>query len=244
MNAAFASTLATSPLAGPAFELPPELEAREPAEARGTGRDDVRLLVTEGRQGTATHAKFGDFPALLRAGDVLVLNDSATIPAALHATHRNGEAFDLHLSTELQSGLWTVEPRRTAVAARERLHLAGGAAVRLLAPYRDSVRLWIASFEGIADLHAYLARHGRPIAYPYVARAWPLSTYQTVYAAKPGSAEMPSAGRPFTLAMLATLRARGVRIVTITLHAGVASLERHERPYEERFEVPPEAAAA
>jgi S-adenosylmethionine:tRNA ribosyltransferase-isomerase len=110
--------------------------------------------------------------------------------------------------------------------------------VTLLAPYRDSRRLWIAQPDLGMPAIDYLRRFGRPIAYGYVTERFPLSAYQTVYARESGSAEMPSAGRPITWRLLASLRRRGVRLAKIVLHSGVASLEHHERPYEEWFEVP------
>ena len=220
------------------FVLPPELEAREPAELRGTGRDDVRMIVSDRSTGESIDAHFRDLPAFLRPGDLLVVNASATLPAAMVALRANGDEIALHWSTSLPGGLAVVEPRKVAVTAGEQLTLAGGGQATLLAPYRDSSRLWIAklSIDGlIAD---YLRRWGRPIRYPYVPAAFPISAYQTVFARLDGSAEMPSAGRAFTKRMMACLRSRGVGIARIVLHTGVASLESHEKPYEEWFEVP------
>ena len=214
------------------FELPRHLEAREPAELRGDGRDDVRLMVTRRDDDSIVHAHFRDLPRFLRAGDLLVLNTTATLPAAVE---------NLHISTPLPGGLVIVEPRGGGDIVPVR-QLPGGATVTLLAPYRDSARLWIARFDGVADLHAYLARYGRPITYSYIDRPYPLDAYQTVFADEPGSAEMPSAGRAFTRQMLVCLRRRGVRLAKLVLHAGVASLESHERPYEELYEVPARTA--
>lgn len=208
------------------FELPRDLEAREPAELRGSGRDDVRLLVTSRADDSVTHAHFRDLPRFLRAGDLLVLNTTATLPAAVN---------DLHISTPLPGGLVLVEPRG---AHESVIHLPGEVTATLLAPYRDSRRLWIARFHGVHDLRAYLGRYGRPISYSYIDRPFPIDAYQTVYADEPGSAEMPSAGRAFTREMLVCLRRRGVRLAKLVLHAGVASLESHERPHEEAYEVP------
>jgi S-adenosylmethionine:tRNA ribosyltransferase-isomerase len=98
--------------------------------------------------------------------------------------------------------------------------------------------LWIAQIELGMPLLDYLRQHGRPITYGYIKNPLPLDAYQTVYAHDAGSAEMPSAGRPFTIPMLANLRRRGVNVARLVLHAGVASLENHEKPYEEWFEVP------
>ncbi len=226
------------------FVLPPALEAHEPPEARGLRRDGVRLLVTRRRDGAAAHAGFADLPRYLAPGDLLVVNDSATIPAALAARRANGDPVALHLSTRLTAGLWVVEPRAIRADSGETLDLPSGAQTRLLVPYPGSTRLWIARVDLGAPWLEYLRRHGRPIAYPYVWGRWPLRMYQTVYAREPGSAEMPSAGRAFTREVLADAAQRGIGLARITLHAGVASPERDEPPIEEWYSVPPETARA
>jgi S-adenosylmethionine:tRNA ribosyltransferase-isomerase len=226
------------------FALPPELEAREPPEARGLRRDQVRLLVTRDGGDANIHARFVDLPDFLHAGDLLVANDSATLPAALTARRADGSPLALHFSTRLPGHLWVVEPRKTRVAAGEALRLPGGGTATLLAPYADSARLWVARLDLPASVPDYLHRWGRPIAYPYVQGAWPLEMYQTVYAHEPGSAEMPSAGRAFSPDVLERLTHKGVRFETLTLHTGVSSLEEHESPYEEPYSVPPRTADA
>jgi S-adenosylmethionine:tRNA ribosyltransferase-isomerase len=226
------------------FTLPTELEAREPPEARGLARDQVRLLVTYREDDRAVHTRFTSFPNFLSRDDLVVVNDSATLPAALTARDPDGAELALHLSTRLPAGLWVVEPRRARVEAGVRLALPEGASAALLVPYPGSARLWVARLDLPAPLLEYLGRWGRPIRYPYVERDWPLEMYQTVYAGEPGSAEMPSAGRPFTREILDRLARKGVPIARVTLHTGVASLEQHELPYEEAFFVPPETAEA
>jgi S-adenosylmethionine:tRNA ribosyltransferase-isomerase len=223
------------------FQLPSELEAREPAELRGSGRDDVRILVSHRRDDAVAHAHFRDLPRFLRAGDLLVLNTTATLPAALTAIRDDGSIVPLHVSTPLPGGLAIVEPRVSDAKEGERLVLAGDATAKLLAPYRDSKRLWIARLD-VGDLRAYLATFGRPIHYSYISRSFPIDTYQTAFAEQPGSAEMPSAGRAFTRQMLVCLRRHGIRLAKLVLHTGVASLESHEPPYEEYFEVPSRTA--
>jgi len=227
--------------AGRDFVLPPDLEAREPAELRGSGRDDVRLLVTRREDDSIVHAHFRDLPRFLDPGDLVVLNATATLPSALTAIRDDGDAIALHVSTPLPGGVVVVEPRSpghpVAQSPGERFALPGNVTATLLTPYRDSKRLWIARID-IANLREYLMRFGRPITYSYIDRAYGIDAYQTVYASEPGSAEMPSAGRAFTRGMLVCLRRRGVRLAKLILHAGVASLEAHERPYEEYYEVP------
>jgi S-adenosylmethionine:tRNA ribosyltransferase-isomerase len=242
-----------------AFELPPRNEASAPPEARGLERDEVRLLIAEGER--LRHARFLDLPGFLDPGDLLVVNASATLPAALAATRPNGERVALHLSTPVPNGRpapiragdvaphWVVELRRDDARVRdarvgEILALPEGGHARLIAPYLSPGRLWVAAVAPPAPLHAYLAEHGRPIAYRHTAGAWPLRDYQTIFAAEPGSAEMPSAGRAFSRRLIAALRARGVEIAPVILHTGVSSLERGEAPYPERYRVPPQTAAA
>jgi S-adenosylmethionine:tRNA ribosyltransferase-isomerase len=232
------------------FTLTPAHEAGAPPEARGLARDDVRLLVAQ-RDGPAlVHDRFRGLPAHLRAGDLLVVNTSATIPAALPATRADGTAVDLHLSTPVPNGpegRWVVELRRAGARFRsggagERLALPAGGSAELLASYLSPGRLWIAALDLPAPLHRYLADHGRPIAYGHLARPRPLRDLQTIFAGEPGSAEMPSAGRPFTRRVLDDLLARGVQVAPLVLHTGVASLERGERPYPERYRVPASTA--
>jgi len=226
------------------FALPPALEAHEPPEARGLTRDGVRLLVSYLNSDRIVHARFVDLPNFLRPGDRLVVNISSTLPAALTARRRDGSEVTLHLSTRLPAGLIVVEFRKATVSTGEVFALPGGGSVAALVPYPGSRRLWVARVDLPEPLLGYLGRWGRPIAYPYVRGTWPLETYQNVYATVPGSAEMPSAGRPITRQILDRLARRGVLTVPVILHAGVASLEHDEPPYEEYFEVPHETARA
>jgi len=237
------------------FELPPELEAHEPPEARGLPRDGVRLMVSRGGSGRVEHARFRDLPGFLDPGDLVVVNTSATMKAALEARREDGVPLELRLSTQLPAGLWTVELRRPragrgtepfrSAEAGETLRLPGGAAATLHAPYHAGIggpRLWVATLVLPEPLGGYLDRYGRPIRYGYVGEEWPISYYQTVYATEPGSAEMPSAGRAFTPEVITRLIARGIQVAPLLLHTGVASLEEDEPPYLERYRVPPETA--
>ncbi len=242
------------------FELPDELVAHRPPEARGLTRDGVRLMVSRVSADAFAHTRFSHFPDFLKRGDVLVINTSKTINAAFDATR---EAHDgsvseviLHLSTRLfgRGEPWVVELRRRTdngttplldAQADEILHLPGGATARLVSPYApnrvavstDRVRLWIAELWLPEKALDYAERYGAPIRYSYVPQSWPLEYYQTVFADEPGSAEMPSAGRAFTSEMLQQLGRKGVRIAPLVLHTGVSSLEAHESPYPERYHI-------
>jgi S-adenosylmethionine:tRNA ribosyltransferase-isomerase len=228
------------------FALPAELEAHEPPEARGLARDGVRLLVSEGATGQVSHHRFTELPALLRAGDLLVVNTSATMPAAVPVA---GSDLAVHFSTERPSGRWLVELRRAAGkgpfaegAPGQRYALVGGASVTLRRPFSGR-RLWESDVDTLGrGVPAYLSAFGEPIRYSYVAAPWPLSYYQTVFGTTPGSAEMPSASRPFTDRLVTALVSAGVQFAPILLHTGVASPEAYERPYPERFAVPAASA--
>jgi S-adenosylmethionine:tRNA ribosyltransferase-isomerase len=226
------------------FTLPPANEATSPPERRGLARDGVRLLVSD--RGARAHRDlaFRDLASVLRPGDLLVANDSATLPAALVAARAGGETFALHLSTRIADDLWIAEPR-IPVAAGERAELGEGAAATFLTPVdAANPRLWYVALAGARPVDAFLARNGAPVRYRYVTDGFPLADYQTIFARVPGSAEMPSAGRPFTERVLGEVRAAGAALATITLHTGLSSPERHERPYREWFEVPSDTAAA
>jgi S-adenosylmethionine:tRNA ribosyltransferase-isomerase len=219
--------------------------AREPAEVRGAARDDVRLLVARRRNGRIDHARFVELPELLDPGDLLVVNTSATLPAAVPV--RGPDAgLRLHLSSPIPDdaqAAWLVELRR----AGERfgggrpgqvLHLPAGGTVVLLERYGGG-RLWRAALRLPAPVLHYLARHGEPIRYGHTRSAWPLARHQTVYATEPGSSEMPSAGRAFTPELVTRLVAAGIDVAPLVLHTGVSSLEAGEPPHAERYRVPP-----
>lgn len=239
------------------FTLPPHLEAAEPPEARGLRRDEVRLLVSRVDGDAIDHSRFDELPRWLAPGDLLVVNTSGTLNASLQARARNGDRFDVHLSTRQPGNLWVIELRRPGVVAslpcREAragtvYELEGGGCITLLAPYpfvdrlEAQSRLWIAALELGEPVLPYLERCGRPIRYSYVTSSWPDAMYQTVFALEPGSAEMPSAGRPFTPELVTRLVSAGIQIAPLLLHTGVASLEDHEPPYEEFYRVPAETA--
>jgi S-adenosylmethionine:tRNA ribosyltransferase-isomerase len=238
------------------FHLPATLEATEPPEARGLSRDQVRLMVSHYANDQILHTSFQDIVRFLKPGDVLVINTSGTMSAAISACRADGTPLEIHLSTRLPTDLWSVELRRPDGGTTEPfyeaeqgeiLRLPGGGSVKLLTPYNISkrgpavdhrVRLWVATLHLPMPVGDYLGQYGFPIRYKYVDERWPISYYQTAYATEMGSAEMPSAGRAFTPEIITALVAYGVRVVPLILHTGVASLEDHEPPYEEYYRVP------
>jgi S-adenosylmethionine:tRNA ribosyltransferase-isomerase len=224
------------------FVLPEGLEAAEPPPAR----DDVRLLVASA--GGVQHARFGRLAEFLAPGDLVVINTSATLAAAA-AGSRAGVPVEVHFSAELDDGGWVVEVRPAGKSTGPVTNLrpcevitldaAGDAALIVGRPRpAGQTRLWEARPHIDGGVSAFLARHGRPIRYAYVPEQWPLAEYQTVFAREPGSAEMPSAGRPFTEHVVTELITRGVALAPIVLHTGVSSQEPGEPPQRERFRVP------
>jgi S-adenosylmethionine:tRNA ribosyltransferase-isomerase len=233
------------------FSLPEELAATEPPEARGLARDQVRLLIAETPE--LQHVMFRDIGQFLRAGDLLVVNVSATLPAAVAGSREDGQRVVVHFSTWCDDGSWVIELRAPDGSgpildafAGEEVRLQGGGAVTLAAPQLrrgGGARLWRAQVGVPGSVEKYLEEHGRPITYGYLRGRWPLSMYQTVFSAIPGSAEMASAGRPFTEALVTQLVSRGILIAPIVLHAGVSSLDADEAAQPERFSIPETTAA-
>lgn len=233
------------------FERPDILQADRPPESRGLARDEVRLLVSSavGHH----HANFTELADYLAPGDLVVVNRSKTLPASLPAVGAFG-SFIVNVSTNYGEGLWLVEPRLSAsepgplqLEPGETIAV-GGYPARLVAQHPDLPRLWfLQTGEKLCQL---MQRIGTPIRYGYVNETYPLDAYQTIFGKIPGSAEMPSAGRPFSQRILRSLRERGVRLAGILLHTGVSSLEIEsetveEHPlYAEPFEVPQATARA
>ena len=248
------------------FVAQPKAFAPAPPEYRGLRRDEVRLLVAS--PDGIRHTRFSSLPEHLQPGDAVVINRSATVAGAWDAQSRQHGLVVLHAANRLSQPTpaadghgphpaedWVIEVRTTPDAARSVLDAepgeqfgAAGITVTLAEPYPASGssptgrgnRLWRGRSDG--DLRAYLRRNGRPIAYGYLDRSYPLSDYQTVFGTVPGSAEMPSAGRPFTHALITSLVARGIAVLPVTLHTGVSSQEAGEAPQPEWFEVPASTA--
>ncbi|HEX6033141.1 MAG TPA: S-adenosylmethionine:tRNA ribosyltransferase-isomerase [Anaerolineales bacterium] len=252
--------MTTPPLSLIEFSLPSELEASAPPEARGLRRDQVRLMVSSYFSDQIKHTRFYNIDKHLNEGDVLVINTSRTRNSALLASRADGTPLEIHLSTHFDDDLWTVELRTIDELGKtkhfegsrdgEVLRLTGAASATLQGPYISdcidhsppSETLWLVKLSLPDAVDDYLERHGFPIRYNYVKERWPLSVYQTVYATEPGSAEMPSAGRPFTPRLLKRLKTKGIQIAPLILHTGVSNIESHEPPYKEFYRVPRETA--
>ena len=243
---------AANPTAGPrtlsglpVFDLPPELEASSPPEARGLTRDAVRMLVANRHDGSLIDTHFSELPRFLHDGDLVVINTSGTLAAELVGRDSQDRETEVRLSTQFPAGLWTVELRRSGqpyfTAPGDSDSSSPPAARSPCSPPTPSIpkgsgcgwRRWSFPAGSTATCP--------PLADPSVTgtsrASWPISAYQNVYVTEPGSAEMPSAGRPFTPEVLTRLVAGGVGVTPIVLHTGVASLEASEPPYPEYFRV-------
>jgi S-adenosylmethionine:tRNA ribosyltransferase-isomerase len=203
-------------------------------------------MVAHRASGAIEHHRFSDLPDLLQPGDVMVVNTSKTIPAAVDALSEDRRRLVVHFASAVSDDLWNLEVRAPTREGGTKtapdpepgtLTLPGGAQAQLLAKSPRSPRLWVAALEGTSDVLRYLEKHGRPIRYQG-GPAWPIRDYQTIFAGEQGSAEMSSAGRPFTPDLVTRLVSRGVTVVPILLHAGVSSYEDDETPGEERYRVP------
>ncbi len=226
------------------FKLQSRLEASEPPEARRLRRDQVRLLVYERETGRLIHSRFDRLPEFLRKGDVLVLNDSRTIPASLlgYADSKKVEVRLLHSA----GNLWFVSITPcNLVDVRSEISFERGLKGQMLS-YSRQVGLGSLEFGGDdREILDEIYAQGRPVQYEHLSGRWPIDYFQTVYAAHPGSVEMPSAGRPFTWELLFKLQRSGIRLAFVTLHCAVSYLNAQAQshlPLPERYFVSSETA--
>lgn len=233
--------------------LPRRLRAARPAAARGLRRDHVRLLVVDRATGRVGHTRFDRLGDHLGPGDVLVVNTSRVLPAAVRARRASGVPVQLRPCVR-RAGEWDalavqVEPPHANVPLEPGEELTVGDAVLRVTGLRPDIPLlWRLELPAADDLDLFL-RHGEPIRYSYVPEPVPLDAYQPVYASHPGSAESPSAGLPFTWELLHDLRRRGVGLAELVLHTGLSSYQDDDfdlehRLFEEWFDLGPAAADA
>jgi S-adenosylmethionine:tRNA ribosyltransferase-isomerase len=231
---------------------PRELRAALPAELRGMRRDGARLCVVERESGRITHTTVAHLGEYLASGDLLVVNSSRTLPAALRVD-RDGAAQVQLRPGALRDHEWdalaveTAPPHRNVpLEPGELLRAPGGLRFRVLEPRSDAPLLWRMTVESGDPMRTLLSA-GEPIRYSYVPDAVPLEHYQTVYAGAPGSVETPSAGRHLTWELLSDLRRQGVDVTDIVLHCGLSSFQDDDvdldKPLiEERFAIREDAA--
>ncbi len=235
------------------FNLPPELEAHQPAELRGVGRDQVRLLVLPRFQGPFVHTQFDALGDFLHKGDLLVVNTSRTLPALLRAHDEEGKPVEVRLAHRRSDEMWDallLEGRVHIGREGMRLDFGQGLTAYVEARRPDLAFLWQVHFDRCCiPLLDLIYRLGEPVRYSYVKEPLPIDLYQTVYAGEPGSVEMPSAGRPFTWQMLLKLKNQGIGLASILLHTGLSStrddqIDLTHPVYAEEYFVPEATALA
>ncbi|RIW29088.1 S-adenosylmethionine:tRNA ribosyltransferase-isomerase [Bacillus salacetis] len=210
---------------GNAFKIPQSLNAKVPAERRGSGRDDVRLMVMEGED--VHHERFSSLPDFLNERDLLVFNNSRTIPAVLKAAAGNREV-EVRLSRQLDDHRWEALIWGGLFSAGDELMLNEGVSAVVTGTGKEKPLIILAfSISGV-ELMDYIYRLGEPVRYEYIDSAWTLDAYQTAYASVPGSVEMASAGRAFSWNLLGKLKEKGVKTAFLTLHTGL-SYYGHDR---------------
>lgn len=231
------------------FELPPSLIAQQPLAERTA----ARLLVLEGPAGALSDRHIRDLPALVRAGDLLVMNDTRVVPARLHGRKASGGRCEVFVERLLSPRTLLAQVRASkAPRPGMKLHLPGDAVLTVEDKREDG--LYLLASEGKQDIAGLLEAHGRMPLPPYITRADTPEDrirYQTIFARRPGAVAAPTAGLHFDAALLAALAARGATHTTITLHVGAGtfqpvrseSLAEH-RMHAEWLEVGPEAVAA
>jgi len=211
------------------FDLPPELVAQFPPAVRGTSR----LLVVDRTTGTRTHANIHELPQYLRAGDLLVLNNTRVFPARLLGTREpGGGAVEVLLISPLEDDRWEalVHPGQRLKPGRRLLFERGGRVLHaeVLAQRffgRREVRLWTDERCPVMDVIEAIGHIPLP---PYIKRAdgdLDRERYQTVFARERGSIAAPTAGLHFTGPLLEQLDAAGIERVEITLHVGYGTFK-------------------
>jgi S-adenosylmethionine:tRNA ribosyltransferase-isomerase len=232
------------------FALPPEQIAQEPLPERDTSR----LLQFDRRTGAVAHHRFRELPALLRPGDLLVLNRSRVFPARLLGRRPGGGSAEILLVRRRSAALWDalVRPGRR-LRSGATVELAPGFAARIEAEAAGPTRL-VRLLCDAGDSDAAVERHGHVPLPPYIRRAdapADRERYQTVFASESGSVAAPTAGLHFTPPLLERLAARGIERAEVVLHVGpgtfrpveVEDVRRH-RVDPERITIPAETAAA
>jgi S-adenosylmethionine:tRNA ribosyltransferase-isomerase len=200
------------------YPLPAELIADRPLARRGASR----LLALDGATGALRDLAFDDFPALLRPGDVLVLNDTRVLPARLSGRKASGGACEILLERLLGGRSFLAQGRASkGFAAGTPIALPAGARATVVARRGD---FW--EFELDREALPYFEAHGSVPLPPYVSReAEPADRerYQTVYATIPGAVAAPTAGLHFDAEALARIGRAGVSIARVTLHVGAGT---------------------
>jgi S-adenosylmethionine:tRNA ribosyltransferase-isomerase len=233
------------------FDVPGELNATMPPERRGIRRDHVNLLVLDRKTGETSHTRFYELDQYLKAGDLLVLNASRTIPAVLYGIwKRSGtvleDRVEIRLARRVNGHIWDVLAVAAGVELGDTFEITSmleATVTEVLPKQFFKIRFSLQGSQLIDHIYA----HGEPVRYEYITHPWELDYYQTVYASVPGSVEMPSAGRAFSWELIFKLQRKGIKIAYIQLHTGLSyllddSLQLSPSENFEQYEVSSETA--
>ncbi|MDR4888407.1 S-adenosylmethionine:tRNA ribosyltransferase-isomerase [Fredinandcohnia sp. QZ13] len=226
------------------FHLPNQLNASHPPEKRGIRRDHVRMMVLDRSSGNINHDRFFHLPHYLQAGDLVILNNSRTIPAVLHAEwHRNKVQLatntEVRLARRREDDIWEALIVETHVKIGDRFIFSPELLATVIGVKKNSPLKMLKFTKKGSDLFNIIYTLGEPVRYEYIDYPWALDYYQTVFASHPGSVEMPSAGRAFSWELLFTLMRSGIQVDFIQLHTGLSYLlddQWHQTPEENEEE--------
>ncbi|WNS74974.1 S-adenosylmethionine:tRNA ribosyltransferase-isomerase [Bacillus sp. DTU_2020_1000418_1_SI_GHA_SEK_038] len=203
------------------FQILEDLNANTPAEYRGILRDHVRLMALDTKTGDSFHNPFYELGSYLHEGDLLVLNNSRTLPAVLKGK-RGNQNIEIRLSRKISEFEWEALVTVGILKVGEKIDLPGNLTATITWQGNEAPLIILAFSKSGIELYDTIYQYGEPLHYEYIETPWPLEMYQTVYASVPGSVEMPSAGRAFTWKLLNNLKKKGINIAFLQLHTGLS----------------------
>ncbi|WHY86497.1 S-adenosylmethionine:tRNA ribosyltransferase-isomerase [Neobacillus novalis] len=211
------------------FYLPDELNASHPPEKRGLRRDHVRMMVLDRTTGEIKHDHFFHLADYLQPGDLVILNNSRTIPAVLQAkwrrdTNQLAPKVEIRLARRRGEDTWDALIVANPVKTGDILQFSPELAATVIGEKENSPLKLIHFSKKGTDLFNIIYDLGEPIRYEYIEQPWELDYYQTVFACHPGSVEMPSAGRAFSWELLFELKRKDIQVDFIQLHTGLSYL--------------------
>ncbi|MBA4538681.1 S-adenosylmethionine:tRNA ribosyltransferase-isomerase [Bacillus aquiflavi] len=223
------------------FQIPDYLNASSPVEYRRGKRENVRLFVLDRKRERTFHSLFTQLVSFLSPGDLLVLNNSRTIPSVLKG-RLDGKNIEVRLSRRLSDDEWEVLIIGGKCSIGNVIEFPAGLTARITEMKKNSPLSKLAFSKESLELYHIIYQYGEPIRYEYIDHPWPLDAYQNVYASVPGSVEMPSAGRALSWKMLNMLKRYGIQIAYLQLHAGLSYYGQNRWPvaneHPEHFHIP------
>lgn len=214
------------------FFLPNELNATLPPEKRGLRRDHVRMMVLNRCTGEVNHDRFFHLSHYLQPGDLIILNNSRTIPALLRGKWKRdwnelSQDVEVRLAKRRNEDTWDAFIMANPIKVGDKLLFSDELISTVIAEKENSPLKTIQFNKRGTDLYNIIYSIGEPIRYEYIEKPWGLDDYQTVFASHPGSVEMPSAGRAFSWELLFKLKQKNIGLDFIQLHTGLSYFDEH-----------------